>query len=87
MSLFKKYTKGDIVELRPVTEFDVEFFWENGGIITDGNNHVVHISKELRLSGSPKVGDYIVRDTHNPSFTWLINEETFKNQFKELVEQ
>lgn len=87
MSMFRKYAKADIVELRPVTEFDIEQFWENNGKIYDGSNNVVHISHERRLEGSPKLGDYLVRDEKNPSFTWLIDESTFKNNFKELVEQ
>lgn len=86
MSLFRKYTKGDIVELRPITEFDIRFFWDNGGVVTDGYNNVVHISKEQRLKGSPKIGDFIVRDVHNNSFAWLIDQETFKEKFKEVIE-
>lgn len=87
MSLFKKYAKQDFLELRPVVELDIEQFWDNSGKIYDGHNNVVHIPKELRLKGSPKIGDYIARDEKNPSFAWLIDNETFKNNFKELAGQ
>lgn len=86
MSLFKQYTKGDIAEARPVTELDVEMFWDNNGVLLDGSGNSIHIPRELRLKGSPNTSDYIVRDIKNPSFSWLIDNETFKASFKEVVE-
>lgn len=72
MSEFKKYVRTNIAEMRPYI---------------DGESlpQAVSVSQADKDSGSPKVGDMIARNPNNHADQWLVAEEYFKNNFKEMI--
>lgn len=76
--------------MRPVTEEDIANFKEMEGryfwsYIKDDPEPVdVAISREDLMNGSPKLGDMIARNIHNPREQRLISEEDFKTHYESV---
>jgi len=97
MSKFQKFKRSQIAELRPVTQSDIDSYFENAGVlyvpksdivkeILMDNSHLtkVSISIEDLSAGSPKIGDMIARNPKNHSDQWLVSEQYFKDNFEAL---
>lgn len=80
MKKYSKYRHKEVMEMRPITIEDVNFFKLEGIIVEDGV--AVNIVDKCRMNGSPKVGDMIVRDiTSIDKKFWLMDKDWFNNNF------
>jgi len=70
MSLYKKYQRTNISEMRP---------FKKGEKLKN-----VSISAPDKLNGSPKVGDMIARNPKNHNDKWLVAKKYYKDNFKLL---
>lgn len=92
MEVFKKYKRVQIAELRPVEVMDIESYFRHGKIVRRYENEEFIQDKIVKLNvsefdlknGSPKIGDMIARNPNNHNDQWLVSEEYFKNNFKEI---
>lgn len=90
MSEFKQYRREQIAELRPVTEYDIEEFIEEGSIIVSDNKDnpiVVSISDVDLKNYSPKLGDMVARNPKNHLDQWLVAEKYFNDNFEHIIYQ
>jgi hypothetical protein len=69
MSVFKRYQRKQVAELRP---------YEEGEVLNDR----VSISISDQEQGSPKVGDMIARNPINHDDQWLVNKDYFEANFE-----
>jgi len=85
MDNFKEYQRVQIAEMREVTEADVKSFESDKVIhsIRDTEFRVSVSDADLK-SGSPKIGDMIARNPKNHNDQWLVAEQYFKDNFKEI---
>jgi len=83
MSEWVKYARKGRTEMRKVTQDDIVFYNTFGYVSKNGENHI-SISDEDIENGSPKIGDMIARNSKNHNDKWLVAEEYFKNNFKEV---
>lgn len=74
MSEFKQYKRKAIAELRKVTEAEC-----NGCIRSN-----ISVSVTDSDNGSPKIGDMIARNPENHNDQWLVAEDYFAANFKQL---
>ena len=72
--MFKQYQRTAIAEIRPVTEK------ESKGFILK----TISISEADKKDGSPKTGDMVARNPQNHNDQWLIAQQYFKDNFKEI---
>lgn len=70
MSIFKKYRRTNIAEMRPYTG--------------EALPSCVSISQADKDNGSPKMGDMIARNPDNHDDMWLIAKDYFEKNFEEL---
>lgn len=87
MSEFKQYRRIQIVEMRPVTGYDIDNYIKHAGelIVMNGEKVVkVSISVEDLANGSPKIGDMIARNPKNHDDQWLVAEQYFKDNFEPI---
>jgi hypothetical protein len=70
MGKFKRYIRTNIAEMREY-------------VVGDDLTHI-SMSHEDVKNGSPKIGDMIARNPENHNDQWLVNEEYFKQNFKEV---
>lgn len=77
MEDFKKYRRISIVELRPVTQWDIDRF----------ANSIYSVSIEDLKKGSPKIGDMIARNPKNHLDQWLIAKDFFEQNFESLEDE
>ena len=75
MSKFKQYTRTSIIEMRPVTNADT---------FASLRKERVYISSADAKTGSPKVGDQIIRNSENHDDKWLVAEKYFNKNFIEV---
>jgi len=85
MDGFKNYQRTQISEMREVTEGDIKSF-ENDKVIHSirDTEFKVSISDADLQNGSPKIGDMIARNPKNHNDQWLVAEQYFKDNFKEI---
>jgi len=83
MNEWGKYVRTGHAEMRKVTDDDIVFYNTFGYLDNNGKNHI-SISDEDIENGSPKKGDMIARNPKNHDDKWLVSEEYFKNNFKEV---
>jgi hypothetical protein len=70
MTVFTKYRRKQIAELRPYeTEFDMMG---------------VSVSEEDKKNGSPKAGDMIARNPKNHNDQWLVAAQYFADNFEPM---
>lgn len=85
---FKKYQRTELAELREVTENDIHFLKNYGGVLIniEGEEVVVNlsISEVDKKNGSPKLGDMIARNPKNHDDQWLVAKEYFLKNFKDV---
>lgn len=84
---FKKYRRKQIVEMRAVTQKDIEDYCVYSDIpvhITKDNMIVVLISDVDRRNGSPNFGDMIARNPKNHLDQWLIGKQYFNDKFEPM---
>lgn len=74
---WKKYKRTGIAEMRPLDRHE---------ILTGKLPMGVSVSDEDKENGSPKAGDMIARNPDNHNDQWLVAEEYFNNNFRELDE-
>lgn len=74
-SIFQKYKKKTITELRPFDPID-------GTAVAEGR---IGVSSEARAAGSPKPGDYVARDPTNTADQWLVTAEYFAANFEPIA--
>lgn len=79
-SVFKKYEKKQIAELRFVTDREIEL--KSLGAKVGGFS----ISDVDLKNGSPKKGDMIARNPKNRADKWLVSKEYFEENFKPTKE-
>lgn len=87
VSEFKKYRRTQVAEMRPVTEYDVEVYFNHAGeliVMNEKKVVKVSISVEDLANGSPKIGDMIARNPKNHNDQWLVAEQYFKDNFEPL---
>lgn len=82
MEEFKKYISTKIIELRPVTEWDIKAYQVDKEIYLQDTKFKVSISDTDQQNGSPKIGDMIARDPKNHNDQWLVAKQYFENNFK-----
>lgn len=68
MTVFKKYRKKTVQEMRPYVPGETLPDW-------------VSVSPADRENGSPKVGDMIARNPKDPEDFWLVSEDFFKENY------
>lgn len=84
MSIFKKYRRTNIAEMRPVTHAECRgYHTALPKLISNGVE--VSISKEDRKAGSPKIGDMIARNPDNHDDQWLVSQSYYENNFEPVV--
>lgn len=64
MSVFKKYKRESIAELREVTNVDIVKYKTVSNLNIDSGN-IISISEFDIRNGSPKIGDMMVRNLEN----------------------
>ena len=85
MDSFKNYQRTQISEMREVTENDIKAFQNDKAIHSIRDTEFkVSISDADLLNGSPKIGDRIARNPINHNDQWLVAEQYFKDNFKEI---
>jgi hypothetical protein len=80
---FKNYQRTQISEMREVTNEDINEYYKKKYIsIVDWK--YVSISDFDIKNGSPKIGDMIARNPKNHKDQWLVAEQYFNDNFKEI---
>ena len=87
MSVFKKYRRSNIAEMRPVEQSEVEYFKIQKALYDDSGEFQISISDSDIKNGSPKVGDMIARNPKNHNDQWLVAEKYFKENFEPKQEE
>jgi len=82
---FKNYQRTQISEMREVTEADIRAFQSDRAVHSIRDTEFrVSISDADLINGSPKIGDMIARNPKNHLDQWLVAEQYFKDNFKEI---
>ena len=87
MEDFKQYRRTKIVEMRPVTDYDVEVYYKQAGeLIVMNEKRVVKVSISVEdlANGSPKIGDMIARNPKNHNDQWLVAKQYFEDNFEPM---
>lgn len=85
MDNFKQYQRSQIAEMRPITESDLKSFEKDKAIHSLRDTEFkVSISDSDLKNGSPKIGDMIARNPKDHNDQWLVSEQYFKDNFKEI---
>ena len=89
MSNFKKYTRTQIAQMRPVTDFEEEVYNNVGQLILMGDQEDVEVSiRQVDLAnGSPKIGDMIARNPKNHKDQWLVAKQYFEDNFASVIDE
>lgn len=77
---FKKYSRTQISEMRPVTDEEVNL----GRFLTEPGSVAISISETDLKNGSPTHGDMIARNPKNPNDQWLVAKEYFIENFEPI---
>lgn len=73
---FKQYERTAVTEMRPYAGTP-----EDDAFIKTS----VSISYADKQAGSPKLGDMIARNPNNHSDMWLVSEQWFKDNYREVA--
>ncbi len=85
MERFKKYKYTQIIEMRPITEWDIKAYQVDKEIyLIENTEFKVLISDTDRQNGSPKIGDMIARNQKNYNDQWLVTKQYFENNFEPM---
>lgn len=76
---FKPYRKVRVSIGRPVIKDDIDYFNKHGKLIVNYGNYEseISISEFDKKNGSPKIGDFICKNSKDDKDQWLVSKEYF----------
>lgn len=88
MSEFKQFRRMQIIEVREVTQADIDHAKTvlNWTLAASPPELGFSISNEDLKNGSPKLGDKIASNPKNHDDQWLVAEQYFKDNFEAIDE-